>query len=186
MGMSILPKIRDMPRIDECAKPAIVCVNINAAKSKERRGKVGSKSRPSKYDCFSKAEPDEPMFVLLGRDPCAPILIDTWCELRKRMGEDFEKLDEARACAEACEQWLGEHDKGDAYKETLLSYQEVIKDELEEVPDRRSVLRVKELEMLVREMREHLVWCKGKMAVPATDWFKGPQLVLEHSLELVP
>jgi hypothetical protein len=30
---------------------------------------MGTKSNPGPFDCYAKAEPDEPMFVLLARDP---------------------------------------------------------------------------------------------------------------------
>jgi len=69
------------------------------------------------------------MFVLLGRDPCAPILIEVWVELRKRMGERFEKLNEAIECEESCEQWLGEHEKGVDYERALVLYDQWLRDE---------------------------------------------------------
>lgn len=95
---------------------------------------MGSRNNPGKYDCFSKAEPDEPTFTLLGRDPAAPILIELWVEIRKRMGESFEKLNEAVECAEACEEWLGKKEKGAAYEQAIKGYREVvIEDATEEV-----------------------------------------------------
>ncbi|HAW11807.1 MAG TPA: aspartate decarboxylase, partial [Chloroflexi bacterium] len=30
---------------------------------------MGTKNNPGKFDCYDDAHPDEPMFVLLGRDP---------------------------------------------------------------------------------------------------------------------
>ncbi len=142
---------------------------------------MGSRNNPGKYDCLSKAEPDEPMFVLLGRDPCAPLLVTLWADIRARMGEEQEKVEEANACADAMAVWIAEHDKGPAQVRALDVFtDEVIWDYCERGD------RIAALETLVREMREQLVWCKGKMAVPATDWFKGPQLILEHSKELVP
>ena len=29
---------------------------------------MGTKNNPGKFDCYEHAKPDEPMFVLLGRD----------------------------------------------------------------------------------------------------------------------
>jgi hypothetical protein len=43
---------------------------------------MGTKNNPGKYDCFNKAEPDEPLFVLLGRDPQAAHLVSIWAKLR--------------------------------------------------------------------------------------------------------
>jgi hypothetical protein len=34
-------------------------------------------------DCYLKAEPDEPKFTLLARDPLAPFLVALWAALRK-------------------------------------------------------------------------------------------------------
>jgi hypothetical protein len=65
-----------------------------------------TKNKPGVYDCFSKAEPDEPMFVLLARDPLAPLLVLFWAELRAIVGEDPEMIAEARACADAMAEWL--------------------------------------------------------------------------------
>jgi len=43
---------------------------------------MGTKNNPGKFDCFAKAEPDEPVFVLLGRDPQAAHLVSIWSKLR--------------------------------------------------------------------------------------------------------
>ena len=32
---------------------------------------MATKNNPGKFDCYTNAEPDEPMFILLGRDPVA-------------------------------------------------------------------------------------------------------------------
>jgi hypothetical protein len=39
---------------------------------------MASKAQPAKYDCYNNALPDEPMFVLLARDPAAPFLVEQW------------------------------------------------------------------------------------------------------------
>jgi hypothetical protein len=75
---------------------------------------MGTKNNPGRFDCYANAEPDEPMFVLLGRDPAAPILVRLWVALRAELGTDAEKLDEAEACAEALEVYLRRHGKGEA------------------------------------------------------------------------
>ncbi len=43
---------------------------------------MGSKAEPGKHDCYANAELDEPMFVLLARDPVAPWLVRAWRALR--------------------------------------------------------------------------------------------------------
>lgn len=67
---------------------------------------MGSKNNPGKFDCYYHALPDEPMFVLLGRDPMAPVLVRLWARLRKARGEDQAKVDEAMACADKMSEWL--------------------------------------------------------------------------------
>jgi hypothetical protein len=47
------------------------------------RGKtMSSKTEPSQFDAYAKAESDEPSFTLLARDPVAPALIEAWAYLR--------------------------------------------------------------------------------------------------------
>lgn len=43
---------------------------------------MGTKLNPSPYDCYHKALPDEPIFVLLGRDEHAPEVVSYWAHLR--------------------------------------------------------------------------------------------------------
>lgn len=79
---------------------------------------MASKNNPGKFDCYTNAHPDEPMFVLLGRDPMAGRLVRIWASLREAHGEDPAKVSEARACAESMDQWardlgkvpIGDHD----------------------------------------------------------------------------
>src|SRR5574340_580602 len=66
---------------------------------------MGTKDSPSKFDCYSRAEPDEPMFVLLGRDVAGASIVRMWAATREAMGEDPEKIAEALACADAMEAW---------------------------------------------------------------------------------
>lgn len=68
---------------------------------------MGSKNNPGKYDCYDKAEPDEPMFVLLARDPRAPELVQRWVAEARISDDprDAEKLQEALQCAEDMEAW---------------------------------------------------------------------------------
>lgn len=43
---------------------------------------MGTKNNPGKFDCHAKAEPNEPLFTLLGRDPLAHGLVELWVHLR--------------------------------------------------------------------------------------------------------
>lgn len=66
---------------------------------------MGTKNKPGKYDCYAHAKVDEPLFVLLGRDPMAGTLVRVWADLREQNGEDPAKVKEARDCADALDAW---------------------------------------------------------------------------------
>lgn len=66
---------------------------------------MGTKNNPGKYDCYEKAEPDEPMFVLLGRDPMAPSVVMAWAAAEMDARGDSDKVQEAIACATAMDEW---------------------------------------------------------------------------------
>jgi hypothetical protein len=66
---------------------------------------MGTKNNPGEFDCYAEAKPDEPMFVLLGRDPDGPLLVEIWARQRELRGEDAAKVAEARDCAEAMRIW---------------------------------------------------------------------------------
>lgn len=80
---------------------------------------MATKNNPGKFDCYDNADPDEPMFVLLGRDRHAPILVKIWTALRLTEGEDPEKTGEAMLCALAMEKWREGIDKPPANMETI-------------------------------------------------------------------
>ena len=71
---------------------------------------MATKENPGKFDCYAKADPDEPMFVLLARDKHAPALVWLWASLRELDGEDPEKVKEARDNVVAMLEWA--HSKG--------------------------------------------------------------------------
>lgn len=73
---------------------------------------MGTKNNPGKYDCYHNAHPDEPMFVLLARDPMAPVLVRLWADLRAHSAGNPSKVAEARACAVAMEKWRAEGEGG--------------------------------------------------------------------------
>lgn len=66
---------------------------------------MGTKRNPAKYDCYANADPNEPMFILLGRDPLAPGLVEDWALRREVSGEDPAKVQEAYNCAAAMKAW---------------------------------------------------------------------------------
>jgi len=73
---------------------------------------MGTKNNPGLHDCYAKAEPDEPIFVLLARDPAAPHAIEQWANDRAAMifakqkpESDRPMIAEARECAEAMRAW---------------------------------------------------------------------------------
>lgn len=72
---------------------------------------MATKNNPGKFDCYANAEPDEPMFILLGRDKHAPTLVWLWATLRELDGEDAAKVADARACAAHMLHWQREHDR---------------------------------------------------------------------------
>lgn len=86
---------------------------------------MATKNNPGKYDCYQRAAPDEPLFVLLGRDPTAFIVVQFWADVRERMGRtEPEKLRDARSCADSMKKWAIVRGKEvgaarDAARETL-------------------------------------------------------------------
>lgn len=75
-----------------------------------RRTQMGTKNNPGEFDCYENAEPDEPMFILLGRDKHAPTLVWLWATLRELAGEQASKVSEARACAADMMKWAQDHE----------------------------------------------------------------------------
>jgi hypothetical protein len=67
---------------------------------------MATKQDPGSFDCYAKAAPDEPLFVLLARDSLAPELVEVWAERREAAGNaNPVKLAEARACAASMREW---------------------------------------------------------------------------------
>ena len=78
---------------------------------------MGTKTKPGKFDCLSKAHDDEPVFVLLARDPQAAPMVDRWAYSREREIDhghradtpaEREQIAEARECADAMRVYHGE------------------------------------------------------------------------------
>lgn len=78
---------------------------------------MGTKNNPGKFDCYNNALPDEPMFILLARDPSAPSLIEWWAdnrlsaiEQKLRPESDLSLVAEARECARNMRKWRKDND----------------------------------------------------------------------------
>lgn len=69
---------------------------------------MGTKNNPGKWDCYAAADPDEPMFILLGRDPLAALLVGWWVGLKSNHDPNAseEKLKEAMETAQAMDAWI--------------------------------------------------------------------------------
>lgn len=70
---------------------------------------MSTKNDPGKYDCYAKLADDEPYFVLRAKDPHAPALVELWASLRAAEFGHYDKLDEARRCADAMRAYFEEH-----------------------------------------------------------------------------
>lgn len=80
---------------------------------------MGTKINPGNFDCYAAAAPDEPLFVLLGRDPLAPTLVRLWALLRSQEGESDEaKVQEALTAAEDMQRWIIQNRPGKCKKLT--------------------------------------------------------------------
>lgn len=73
---------------------------------------MGSKNEPGDFDCYANALPDEPMFILLARDPDFHRLVMEWANRRSadvqcgaRPESDMHMVAEAQACAFNGREW---------------------------------------------------------------------------------
>lgn len=78
---------------------------------------MGTKQKPGRYDCYAKALPDEPMFVLLARDRSAPDVVEQWAGHRiaaidagRRPEADRPMVVEAIQCATQMRLWRKAND----------------------------------------------------------------------------
>ena len=70
---------------------------------------MSTKQDPGEFDCYAKLAPDEPYFVLRGKDPGAPFLILLWVAWRWFQFGWYEKLGEALGCAIEMGRWKVKH-----------------------------------------------------------------------------
>jgi hypothetical protein len=67
---------------------------------------MGTKNNPGSYDCYAHAHPEEPLFILLGRDPVAASMVRLWAEVRAELGMTSQgKLAESYESADKIEAW---------------------------------------------------------------------------------
>jgi hypothetical protein len=78
---------------------------------------MGSKNEPGSFDCYHNARPDEPMFILLARDPSASAIVKWWSDAREaaidrgeRPESDRAVVEEARRCAKNMMAWRAVND----------------------------------------------------------------------------
>lgn len=55
-----------------------------------------TKQNPGLFDCYKAALPDEPIFVILGRDPAGPATLDFWASQRIKLGKTVGDDDKNR------------------------------------------------------------------------------------------
>lgn len=88
---------------------------------------MGTKNNPGQFDCYAKLEPDEPHFVLRGRDPLAGTLVRAWADgaeqrlnaviagswitRRPEIERQQAKIAEARRCANEMDAYCRDHGK---------------------------------------------------------------------------
>lgn len=74
---------------------------------------LGSKRNPGPFNCYEDALPDEPMFVLLARDPYAPTLVRNWAAWAQINSKDPIKVQIARTTADEMVAWRAKHKRED-------------------------------------------------------------------------
>jgi len=89
---------------------------------------MATKNNPGKFDCHTKADPDEPHFTLLGRDPTAPFVVLFWIQMRTAMGQrgDDPQIREANECATALKEWARKLGKGEKVEKALEAFSELL------------------------------------------------------------
>lgn len=70
---------------------------------------MGTKNKPGDFDCYHAAHPDEPMFILLARDPLAPGIVELWADQREQGRGPSAKVEEARRCVKDMQAWQTAH-----------------------------------------------------------------------------
>lgn len=81
---------------------------------------MGTKNNPGQFDCEAKAEPNEPKFTLLARDPDAGRIVRMWAWGRltqinrgTKPASDLAMVEEARKCADEMDAWFKANRSGE-------------------------------------------------------------------------
>lgn len=76
---------------------------------------MGTKNEPGAYDCYAKADDNEPIFTLRAHDPFAWLVVQEWANHYANSPEhDHAKFAEAMACSKAMRFWYRDHVATDA------------------------------------------------------------------------
>lgn len=83
---------------------------------------MSTKNNPNGLDnCYDRADPDEELFTLLGRDRHGSALVHLWALMREKEGEELTVVAEARGCAERMAAEAQRRGKSVLTLDTLLS-----------------------------------------------------------------
>lgn len=89
---------------------------------------MGTKTNPGEFDCHAKADPDEPLFTLIGRDPTASLLVGLWVLTQQQLGKPHNdpKLDEARKCAAQMTEWARAHKSSEEVHARSIAFKRAV------------------------------------------------------------
>lgn len=137
---------------------------------------MGTKNNPGEYDCYENAEPDEPMFVLLGRDPIAPFVVRLWARLRAALRGHSPKVDEAEACARSMAKWAIDRGEVKGVNDSRHLYERIVRESPYQGPAAQYMPRDRQSRIgyLVEECGE-VMHAAGKMIRWGPDSF-NPEL----------
>lgn len=81
---------------------------------------MGTMTKPGRFDCLAKIMPDEPFFLLMARDLCAPKAVRYWAVQRRnylqagtiKYDDDVAQIYEAEQTSYDMEKWYAENATG--------------------------------------------------------------------------
>jgi hypothetical protein len=111
-----------------------MCFGLNSENNMVEASKMATKNNPGEYDCYGKAQPDEPMFILLARDIDAPEVVRFWIQLKNRRGgNNIKKLIEAGAVAAAMSRWGQGLDRAPGFYADRVTLGEILQAEMNRI-----------------------------------------------------
>lgn len=81
---------------------------------------MDTKNNPDPKGCFHRAEPDEPRFTLLGRDPAAAATMKFWALERQKLGKSRATDPEIVGAYAEAEEFRRFHEEREATKKTQV------------------------------------------------------------------